>query len=312
MSINNEYKNIYNKEIIQKNKGIIISYPVTDEKYRYVPYSHGISEEAVEKLADLMRKNLFFYAFGEEEIVDYYKKDFFNSMEQGAQYAYQKRSPKRADTTDGLLGEVLIDLLIQMYNPKAYKLSVRTIFRQDDNTEIKGYDSTYFSKDEHGISLWLGQAKLGGKDYCKSGINEDLVEKYLNNYLTTQLFFVCDKRIAITDDAKCILEMIEKINIKTMNADADKRASELIKLFNDNEISIKIPCLLAYDKSDVYYSEQTLTENIMNEVNSIKGYFDAQIYKFNGFKPEIVFYIFPIEDVSRLRNKETGFYAGLC
>ena len=28
--------------------------------------------------------------------------------------------------------------------------------------------------------------------------------------------------------------------------------------------------------------------------------------------PEIVFYVFPIKSIERLRNKETGFYAGLC
>ena len=55
---------------------------------------------------------------------------------------------------------------------------MRTIFRQADNNEIKGYDLSYFTKDSAGISLWLGQAKLGKKAYCKNGINEDLIEKY--------------------------------------------------------------------------------------------------------------------------------------
>lgn len=56
------------------------------------------------------------------------------------QYAYINRLPKRADITDGLPSEVLLDLLVQLYNPQACKLAVRTILRQNDNNEIKGYE----------------------------------------------------------------------------------------------------------------------------------------------------------------------------
>lgn len=182
MSKYQEYDKIFNKEILQKSKGIIFSYsPITDT-YTYNSYSHGVSDTAVEDLGELMRHNLFFYAFGEEEVVAYYKKDRFSSMQQAARYSYQQRLPKRADINDGLPSEVLLDLLVQIFNPSAYKLAVRTLFRQDDNNEIKGYDLTYFTKDETGISLWLGQAKLGEKSYCKSSIHKDLLEKFKKEY----------------------------------------------------------------------------------------------------------------------------------
>lgn len=312
MSDYRQYKEIFNKEITLNSKGIIFPFFPIEDKYRYMPYSHAISGDSVEKLGELMRKNLFFYAYGEEEIVNYYKKDTFSSLEKSAKFAYQNRIPKRSDITDGLPGEVLLDLLVQLYNPNAYKLAVRTIFRQNDNNEIKGYDLTYFTKDDVGISLWLGQAKLGAKDYCKKSINADLIDKYLGNYLTKQLFFVCDKRVSITENAKEILEMIETINIKTMNNDNNVRRQELINFFNDNDIVIKIPCLLAYDQEDVYESVTSIYNKIKNEVASIKRYFNKQTYKFKGFNPEIVFYVFPIKDIKRLKDKEHGFYAGLC
>lgn len=77
---------------------------------------------------------------GEEQLAydEEHNKDHFSSLEQAAKYAYINRLPKRADITDGLPSEVLLDLLVQLYNPQACKLAVRTILRQNDNNEIKG------------------------------------------------------------------------------------------------------------------------------------------------------------------------------
>lgn len=159
MSIIERYHEIFDKEILQKSRGVIFSFSPLQDQFIYQPYSHNISADSVEKLGELMRHNLFFYSYGEEEVVQHYEKDHFSSLEQAAKYAYINRLPKRVDITDGLPSEVLLDLLVQLYNPQACKLAVRTILRQNDNNEIKGYDLTYFSKDETGVSLWLGQAK---------------------------------------------------------------------------------------------------------------------------------------------------------
>lgn len=312
MSVHMNYNDIFGKEIIQQSKGVIFSFSPLNEKHVFQPYSHSISDDAVEKLGELMRHNLIFYSFGEDEVVEAYENNKFSSLEQAAKYAYKNRLPHRDPKQDGLPGEVLLDLLVQIYNPNAYKLAVRTIFRQDDNNEIKGYDLTYFTKDSTGISLWLGQAKLGDKDYCKKGINKDLIEKYTKEYLAKQLYFVCDKRMAITDDAKSILEVIDKLNVRTIDDNDDARAKALIELLNCLGVAIRIPCLLAYDESSVYSDASHIFERLQAEVKAIKNHFCSHLYSFAGFSPEIVFYVFPIESVDRLRNKEKGFYAGLC
>lgn len=314
MSIYHEYNDIFEREIIQQSKGIIFSFSPLNDQHTYQPYSHAISSDAVEKLAELMRHNLLFYSFGEDEVVDYYEKDAFSSLEQAAKYAYRSRLPNRDPKQDGLPGEVLLDLLVQLYTPDAYKLAVRTLFRQADNNEIKGYDLTYFTKDSSGISLWLGQAKLGGKGYCKSGIDKDLIEKYVASYLSKQLFFVCDKRKSITDDANEILEAIETINIRLIAEGADEpaRARQLIDLLNKLGIRIKIPCLLVYGENGVYQDALKLYDRVMAEAEGIKEFFNNRPYTFDGFSPEIIFYVFPIESIDRLRNEEKGFYAGLC
>ena len=291
MSIEQRYKEIFDKEILQKSRGIIFSFSPLQDQYIYQPYSHGILVDSVEKLGELMRQNLFFYSYGEEEIVQYYEKDYFSSMEQAARFAYRQRLPKRADITDGLPSEVLLDLLVQLYNPQAYKLAVRTIFRQNDNNEIKGYDLTYLSKEESGVSLWLGQAKLGGKDYCKSDINKDLLQKFTAEYLSKQFFFVCDKRVSITNDAKAILKVIEEINIRSMEDNDVLRGQKLLDYFKSEGIRIKIPCLLAYGADTVYKDASAIYRMIEEETISIRDYYNAHTYVFRGFSPEIVFYI---------------------
>lgn len=312
MSIYQEYRDIFDKEIARKCKGIIFSFSPIEDKYKYYPFGHAVSTTAVEDLATLMRHNLLFYAFGEEEIIRFYKRDQFDSLEKAAKYAYKQRLPKRIHINDGLPSEVLLDLLVQLYNSNAYKLTVRTLFRQNDNNEIKGYDLTYFTKDGAGITLWLGQAKLGGKEYCKSSIHDDLLGKYTPEYLSKQLLFVCDKRVEITDDAKDLLSKIDQLNILMMDEDDTVRAEKLFHYFQENHIKIKVPCLLAYGEETVYQDAKQVYNMIQSEVDAIRKYYSKHIYSFKQIVPEIVFCVFPIESIERLRNEEHGFYAGLC
>ena len=70
--IGSEYRAILDKEIIQKSKSIIFSFNPEKDVYQFKPYAHAFSPTSVEDLAELMRHNLFFYAFGEEEVVNLY------------------------------------------------------------------------------------------------------------------------------------------------------------------------------------------------------------------------------------------------
>jgi len=92
MSVEQEYNEIYNKEIIQKTQGIILSYSPLNDKYEYKPFSHCISNDSVERLGELMKRNLYFYSFGEDEIVEYYKNDSFDSLEQAVKYPDEFKS----------------------------------------------------------------------------------------------------------------------------------------------------------------------------------------------------------------------------
>ena len=317
MTIYEEYKEIYKTNIEIDFNTEIKKYHFEDSVHNFTPISHNCVQKCEEcthqcykSLGRLMRKNLVFYCYGEQEIVKKVKSGFFTDLEKATQYAYKNRLPKRMPEQDGLPSEVLFDLLIQSLVPDAYKLAVRAIFRQNDNNEIKGYDLTYFTNDNGKIALWLGQAKLGSESYCKSGINDDLILKFTQEYMSKQVYFISDKQSGLSDEGVELTNVINELNLINIEKDEKKRAKALIDYILNNGISINIPCLLAYGKKGVYNDLSELELQIKNEVERIKEYFDKHIYIFDGFVPNLMFYVFPIEDLEGLRGEE-GFYEGL-
>lgn len=306
-----EYRKIYDSYVLSASKGVIIKYDSQLDRFFFQPISHNTDEDSVQQLSELMRKNLFFYCYGEEEVVSNYKNCNFLSLKHATNYAYKNRIPKRKAKSDGLPGEVLLDLLIQLFEKDAYKLAVRPILRQNDNSEIKGYDLTYFTLKEDKITLWLGQSKLGEKRYCRYGINKDLIEKYNGEYLTKQLFFVCEKPSPTTEEREKVVEIINKINRITLEEDDLIRAESLLRCFKENDISINIPCLLAYEKNEVYADVYSLQKRVEEQLEKMIKYYSKKEYNFKGFEPKVIFYIFPIKSIKKLRDKEEGFYNGL-
>lgn len=318
MSVAEEYKEIYNDYICRKMEQEIAIYDLDHGIHSYQPLSHNCihkcngscNHQCFKSLGKLMRDNIIFYCYGEDEIVARFKNRLFSDLETATKKAYSNRLPNRRSYNDGLLGEILLDLIIQSLYPNAYKLAVRTLFRQNDNNEIKGYDLTYFTNENGAITLWLGQAKLGSKQYCRRGILEDIKTKYTDLYMSKQIFFMADKPVGITEEGKQIASLLDQLNTLNMNEDETCQAEKLIQYFVSSNIDICIPCLLAYDKADVYTDITELENRIKAEIVWVKRVFE-KIFDFNGIDPKLLFILFPIVDIESLRGDE-GFYAGLC
>lgn len=319
LGIADEYMKIFQREIETPCEDLILIYSSEQENYTFQPLSHncqqscpaGCNDDCHKRLGALMRKDLVFYAYGEDEVVNKTTDGLFDNLENAAKLAYHNRLPKRLPKQDGLPGEVLLDMLVQILEPSAYKLAIRTIFRQmDERKEIRGYDLTYFTLKDDKTTLWLGQAKFGGKSYCKDGIHEDLLDKFKDVYLSKQVFFVSDKQAGTTPEAKTVGRLINKLNFQEMEKSEEERARALIEFFKENNISIKIPCLLAYGEGSVYTDISSVSIAIKKQIKGIKNYFNKNLYTFDGFEPEILFLVFPIKDLDKLRGEE-GFYAGL-
>lgn len=318
MSIAEEYRKIYDKEISTELKREIAIYDEEKGIYSYQPLSHNCTYNCVSKcnhdcykrLGCLMRKNIVFYCYGEEEIVTNFNNGLFADLERATKSAYRLRLPKRKSNQDGLLSEVLLDAIIQSIVPDAYKMAVRTIFRQDDNNEIKGYDLTYFTNQNGEITLWLGQAKLGSKQYCKNGILDDLDKKYNELYMAKQIYFMADKPVGLTEEGKQIATLLNQLNILNACEDDKNRAKQLMQFLIQKNIKICIPCLLAYEKAEIYGDISGFEEKVKCEIEWAKKIFEKSFLP-SEIVARIIFIIFPLDDVDALRGGE-GFYAGLC
>lgn len=305
-----KYHQIYAELITKKSKGIIFSYDPLLRKFQYRPFSHGTEKNSLRLLCGLMRQDLVFYCYGEDEVITQYEKGRLVDLERAAQYVYGQRLPHRKPKMDGLLSEVLLDMLIQIYEPNATKLAIRTLFRQHDNNEIKGYDLTYLTKCNGKYTLWLGQAKLGKKSYCRDSIHEDLSTKYTPEYFTEQLYFVSDKPQNVTQDSKDLLELIDELNFCMGKTSPSERVQALIKLMEDTNVSLKIPCLLSYEYADLYEKPELLYQRLCEEIDNLSSFYSEKNYDSLVLRPEIVFYIFPIISLDEIRS-EKGFYDGL-
>jgi len=221
--MNQEYKKLYKDLIAEKCKTTIIDYDPCNKKYQYQPFSHSVSPMALDNLYDLVIDNVVFYTFSEDEIIKLQNNiSLLADLRSAAKYAFAERLPKRkAADSDGTLGEVLLDLLIQVFEPASQKLIARAKHIEvGKKSEITGYDALYFTKQGDEITLWLGQAKAGQESYCKRDIKKDLNEKFQTDYFTETAFYIADKSDCY--ELTSLLNEINKICLDTQKENLTK------------------------------------------------------------------------------------------
>ncbi|MDU7630993.1 MAG: Hachiman antiphage defense system protein HamA [Lachnospiraceae bacterium] len=300
------YKEIYNELIGEKFRAAIISYKPHRGTYEYLGYSHQAEVNALNDIADLIIDDMVFYAFSENEILRLNDDvDLLVDLRAAAKYAYMERLPKREKAkSDGTMGEVLLDIFIQLASQNTQKLIARAKHTEiNSKKEITGYDALYFTKDTTGISLWLGQAKAGQKGYCKSSIIKDLKEKYTKEYFADTAFYIADK-----NEAPELGELLNEINriclrVQLNKWNKEEKVKKLFQVLQDKQVRIKIPCLIAY--SQKIYSDKTKLETyIETEIREMVDEVDVLKFPIEiGLDYDIVFYIMPIEDVDYIRDK---------
>lgn len=303
--MNGEYNKIYNELIVNKSKSIIIDYNIQSKTYEYKPFSHKVSTTALDDLCELIIDNVVFYAYSENEIVVQSNFGQLNDLRVAAKCAFAKRLPKRINPkSDGTVGEVLLDLIIQVFEPTSQKLVARAKYTEFGKRkyEITGYDALYFTLRDEQLTLWLGQAKAGLEQYCKGDIKKDLNSKFGHDYFVDTAFYIADK-----SDSKELSHLLNAINKICFEAQKNKwskdiKIENIYNLLKSKNVKIKIPCLLAYT-NDIYSADE-LKSGIIAAVKNIQKYYDNQHFDISLDLPyEIRFYIFPIKDVSYIKNK---------
>ena len=101
-NIAQEYRQIYDDIMGAAIEGVILTYDSASDVYDYFPFSHNTEDDCIEQLGELMRKNLLFYCYGEDEIVNQHQEGKFSALERAAKFAYKNRLPQRSPNNEGL------------------------------------------------------------------------------------------------------------------------------------------------------------------------------------------------------------------
>lgn len=300
------YEELYDKLIGEKFRASIIRYNPQSKRYKYCGYSHKVEGNALDNLSEIIIDDMVFYAFTEKEIVKLNDNmQILSDLRTAAKYAYVERLPKRLNSkSDGTMGEVLLDIFIQLSSVNAKKLVARAKHTEiNSRKEITGYDALYFTIEGSEKYLWLGQAKAGQKTYCKKSIAEDLQVKYKKEYFADTAFYIADK-----NEAKELENLLEEINkvcyfaqIKKWNS--TQKIDNLVDVLVNNNVKLRIPCLISYTQ-DIYNDKNKLEQYINVEMNDIISEFDIKMFPIDiGLDYDIIFYILPVKDVDYIRDK---------
>lgn len=300
------YEELYDNLIGEKFRASIIKYDPQSKRYKYCGYSHKVQENALDHLSEMIIDDMIFYAFTEKEILKLNDNmQILSDLRTAAKYAYVERLPKRLNSkSDGTMGEVLLDIFIQLSFANAKKLVARAKHSEmNSKKEITGYDALYFTIEGSEICLWLGQAKAGQKKYCKESIVEDLQVKYKKEYFTDTAFYIADK-----NEAKELENLLEEINRVCYFAQMRKwsgtqKIDKLVDVLKNNNVKLRIPCLISYTQ-DIYNDKNKLGQFIIAEMNEIISEFDIKIFPIDiGLDYDIIFYVLPVKDVDYIRDK---------
>ncbi len=300
------YEELYDKLIGEKFRASIIRYNPQSKRYKYCGYSHKVEGNALDNLSEMIIDDMVFYAFTEKEIVKLNDNiQILSDLRTAAKYAYVERLPKRLNSkSDGTMGEVLLDIFIQLSSVNAKKLVARAKHTEmNSRKEITGYDALYFTIEGSEKYLWLGQAKAGQKTYCKKSIVEDLQVKYKKEYFADTAFYIADK-----NEAKELENLLEEINkvcyfaqIKKWNS--TQKIDKLVDVLVNKNVKLRIPCLISYTQ-DIYNDKNKLEQFIIAEMNDIISEFDIKVFPIDiGLDYDIIFYILPVKDVDYIRDK---------
>ena len=176
--MSNSYKEIYNKLIGEKFNTVVIRYSPEKGKYEYRGFSHHAEKNALDNIANLIIDDMIFYAFSENEILRLNDDiDLLEDLRAAAKYAYIERLPKREKAkSDGTMGEVLLDIIIQLASQNTQKLIARA-----KHTEINNKKEIELTYTEFEILKLL--AKHPGIVFSKEQIY-DIVwkESYSDDY----------------------------------------------------------------------------------------------------------------------------------
>jgi hypothetical protein len=253
-----------------------------DSRGFHLDYEGGIYRQ--EELAKIIRDTIEHYALTPQELAKFSSSKEFGEMRKHA----WKRISDAHKNAKGDYGELILYILLK-YFYKIDKFTTKVRLRSSSGEQIKGFDCAHFSLENGEIKLWLGEGKL--RDTLSSCL-ADAIESI--------------ETLTKISKIKAELSILSsEIELRRGSVSRRKIEEAICEGKSVSKLKIIIPVMLCYSLKKLgEYSEITdefnrfLDDHFNKKLDLIRG------KKINsGVKCEIVFYLFPIEDMKTFKDK---------
>lgn len=302
---------IFKQLIGEKIKPMIIKYEPYEDVFTTHPYSHILDADFEERFTDTVFDSILFYAYEKDEIEKEYQKGHLDDLRKASRVAYENRVPKTEKETDGLLGELTLDCFIKLFFPDIEMLYSRAKYLErrphKEETverkghEIKGYDNMVFSIENGQKYFWVGQVKTGDWNYCLDGIKNDINKSIIKYYFADAITILCDIMRAVNSTSVELSKIIDGINdiIFDCNSNRAEQTERILQYFKQEQIVIRIPCLVMPNESD-YADSGRLIDNIKAKTKN--AFKDFELVNNDNLDIEVLLLVFPLRNLNKVRE----------
>lgn len=302
---------IFKQLIGEKIKPMIIKYEPYKDVFTTHPYSHILDVDFEERFTDAVFDSILFYAYEKDEIEKEYQKCHLDDLRKASRVAYENRVPKTEKETDGLLGELTLDCFIKLFFPDIEMLYSRAKYLErrphKEETverkghEIRGYDGMVFSIENGQKYFWVGQVKTGDWNYYLDGIKNDINKSIIKYYFADAITILCDIMRAINSTSVELSKIIDDINdiIFDCNSNRAEQTERILQYFKQEQIVIRIPCLVMPNESD-YADSGRLIDNIKAKTKN--AFKDFELVNNDNLDIEVLLLVFPLRNLNKVRE----------
>lgn len=302
---------IFKQLIGEKIKPMIIKYEPYKDVFTTHPYSHILDVDFEERFTDTVFDSILFYAYEKDEIEKEYQKCHLDDLRNASRVAYENRVPKTEKETDGLLGELTLDCFIKLFFPDIEMLYSRAKYLErrphKEETverkghEIRGYDGMVFSIENGQKYFWVGQVKTGDWNYCLDGIKNDINKSIIKYYFADAITILCDIMRAVNSTSVELSKIIDDINdiIFDCNSNRAEQTERILQYFKQEQIVIRIPCLVMPNESD-YADSGRLIDNIKAKTKN--AFKDFELVNNDNLDIEVLLLVFPLRNLNKVRE----------
>lgn len=305
-----DIRKFFKEHMIDNLNLLVFEYDINSSVCESKGFGHIKDDDFEERFIDLLINHIVFYSFEEDELINEYNRNRLDDLRKAAVAAYNKRIPKTERKNDGLLGELVLDMVLKSYYPIEMLYArikyIDQVPTKDYKKEVKGYDSLCFSMNDGKPSIWIGQIKTGDKTYCYKNIKDDLAKNLLHDYFSDSMLIMADN---LRSKSNTIINLINDINDIQYTYSEDKKIlfSKVIEYFKSKNIEVIMPSMMLYEskKYDNINFIKDLEEEIKDDI--ISNFKDYKFINQEGLNAKVIILVFTVRDLHALREKLLNF-----